>query len=79
MGMTDREREWAEKARRFIKAEAKRAGVTYAQLAEKLTAHGLEETETSIASKLGRGTFAVTFFLGCLEVLGLGGVHLEDM
>lgn len=77
--MTDREKEWAEKARRFIKAEAKRADVTYAELAKRLEAHGLKETEASITSKLARGTFSVTFFLGCLAALELEGVRLEDL
>ena len=35
----------------------KRASVTYAELAERLKEHGLEETEASITSKLARGTF----------------------
>ena len=34
MAMTDREKEWADKMRRFIKAELKRADVTYADLAK---------------------------------------------
>ena len=36
--MTEREKEWAGKASRFVKAELKRVGLTYAQLAEKLKA-----------------------------------------
>jgi len=78
-GMTEREKEWATKASRFLKAELKRAGVTYAQLAEKLNAHGMEETEGSVGAKLARGTFAVTFFLAVLAVLELPGVDLSDL
>jgi hypothetical protein len=37
------------------------------------------ETEASVNSKLVRGTFAVTFFLGTLAVLELEGVQLEDL
>jgi hypothetical protein len=40
------------KTTRFIKAEMKRAGVTYAELARRLEEHGLKETEASIANKL---------------------------
>jgi hypothetical protein len=79
MGLTDREKEWAEKARRFLKAELKRAGIGYKELASRLNEHGLEETEASITSKLARGTFAVTFFLACLAVLGLTGIELDDL
>jgi hypothetical protein len=43
-------------------------------------AHGFEgETEASVNSKLVRGTFAVTFFLAVLAVLGLEGITLSDM
>jgi hypothetical protein len=79
MGLTDQEREWGSKASRYLKAELKRAGVGYKELAERLNKHGLEETETSITGKLARGTFAVSFFLACLAALELEGVRLEDI
>jgi hypothetical protein len=78
-GLTEREQEWATKASRFIKAEVKRAGLTYADLAKRLNEHGMMETEGSIGAKLARGTFSVTFFLACLAVLELGGVQLTDL
>ena len=78
-GMTEREKEWAGKASRFVKAELKRAGVSYKELSERLNTHGMEETEGSIGAKLARGTFAVTFFLAVLAVLGLEGVDLADL
>ncbi len=79
MGIAATEKELAGKAARFLKAEMKRAGVTYSQLAERLKDHGLEETEASITSKLSRGTFAATFFLAVLAALELAGVQLEDL
>jgi hypothetical protein len=79
MAMPEREKEWADKARQFIKAELKRRRVSYKDLANRLKAHGLEETEAGIASKLCRGTFAVTFFLATLAVLEMEGVRLEDL
>ena len=79
MGALSREREWGSKASRFLKAELKRAGVGYKELADRLNAHGLEETETAIAGKLSRGTFAVSFFLAVLHVLELEGVTLADL
>ena len=36
---------WEDRAARFLKAELKRAGVTYDDLAERLKAHGMAETE----------------------------------
>jgi hypothetical protein len=77
--MTDKEKEYAEKVRRFLKAELKRADMNYKDFAEKLTSHGLEETEVGIASKLSRGTFSATFLVAALAVLGLEGLKLEAL
>ena len=79
MGLAASEKELATRAARFLKAEMKRVGVTYAQLAARLKEHGLEETEASITSKLARGTFAATFLLATLAALGLDGMRLEDL
>jgi hypothetical protein len=79
MGLTEREKEWGIKASRFLKARLKQAGVGYKELADRLNAHGMQETETAIAGKLSRGTFAVSFFLACLAVLNLTGVDLSDL
>lgn len=80
MGLAATEEELALRASRFLKAELKRAGLTYADLAERLKEHGLpSETEASIKAKLRRGTFAATFLLACLAVLELDGVRLEDL
>ena len=70
---------WEERAKRFLKAELKRADVTYEELAARLEKHGLSETKASIASKLSRGTFAATFFLATLTALELEGIRLEDI
>jgi hypothetical protein len=77
--MTDKEREWAERATRFLKAEVKRAGIGYRELAERLNTHGLSETEGGIAAKLARGTFSATFWLACLTVLELEETTLADL
>ena len=74
------ESEIAERARAFLKAELKRRGLTYDDLAERLAKHGLKgETEASIKNKLQRGTFAATFLLATLAALELEGVRLEDI
>lgn len=79
MGLAATEKELAGKTARFLKAEMKRAGVTYAELARRLEGHGLQETEASITSKLARGTFAATFLLSALAALEMDGVRLEDL
>jgi hypothetical protein len=80
MGLAAIEKEWADKARRYLKAELKRAGITYTELARRLREHGIaDETEGSVTAKLARGTFSVTFFLACLTVLGIATLALEDL
>jgi hypothetical protein len=79
MGLAATEKELADKTSRFIKAEMKRAGVTYAELAKRLEDHGLRETEASIANKLSRGTIAATFLLATLAALELEGIRLESL
>jgi hypothetical protein len=79
MGIATTEKELADKTARFIKAELKRADVTYEELAERLKTHGLNETRDSIAAKLKRGTFAATFLIGVVAALELDGVRLEDL
>jgi hypothetical protein len=79
MPLRDKEREWADRARRFVKAELKRAEVSYAELARRLKEHGLEETEASITAKLNRGTFAATFFLATMKAIGRERINLVDI
>ncbi len=79
MGIAKTEAELAERAASFLKAEMKRAKVTYEGMAEKLKEHGLSETRDSVAAKLKRGTFAATFLLACLAALELEGLQLQDL
>jgi hypothetical protein len=79
MSVESMEKEWANRARRFVKAELKRAEISYAELARRLKAHGLEETEASITAKLNRGTFAATFFLATMKAIGREQVNLADV
>ena len=70
---------WEDRAKRFLKAELKRADVSYRELAKQLEKHGFKETEASVASKLSRGTFAATFFLASLIAIGRTTVNLDDV
>lgn len=79
MGMSAREKEWADKARMFLKGELRKAGLGYKDLIQRLKEHGIEETEASITGKLNRGTFPVSFWLACLAVLELGETTLGDL
>jgi hypothetical protein len=73
------EREWAERAARHLKAELKRADLTYEELAERMKKHGFKETKASIANKLARATVPAAFFLAALVAIGAEVVKLEDV
>ncbi len=73
------EQEWAERAARHLKAELKRADVTYEELAKRLKAHGFNETKASSANKLARATVPAAFFLAALAAIGCESFHLEDI
>jgi len=79
MSFESKEREWADRAKRFLKAELKRADVTYEGLAQRLREHGLDETESSVANKLSRGTFPATFFLASMKAIGRENINISDM
>ena len=73
------EEEWGRRAAAFLKAEMKKADVTYAELAKRLKKHGLKETEAGITMKLKRGSFSAIFFLACVAALELEQVVLEEI
>ena len=70
--------QWEERVKALLKAELKRRNVGYRELAEKLTAMGLPETERNIANKISRGGFTAAFFVECLSAIGCTTLRLED-
>jgi hypothetical protein len=79
MAGSDKEKEWGDRARRYLKAELKRADVGYRELADRLNKHGLKETEVTVTGKLARGAFSAAFLLAVLAVLEIEGVRLADL
>lgn len=73
------EQEWAERAARHLKAELKRADLTYDDLAERLKKHGFKETKASIANKLARATLSAHFFLAALAAIGRDQIVLAEI
>ena len=69
--------EYETKAKNLLKAELKRKGVTYAQLAAKLAEIGVHETERNLNNKISRGGFSAAFLLQCLEAIGAAEVRLS--
>lgn len=63
--------DWEMSAANMLKAELKRKGVTYAQLAEMIG-----DKEVNIRNKLARGKFTAAFLLECLSSIGVDQLRL---
>ena len=63
--------EWETKAANILKAELKRKGVTYAQLADLIG-----DKEVNIRNKLSRGKFSAAFMLQSMAAIGISEVRL---
>lgn len=67
---------WTPRVKNLLKAELKRRGVGYRELAEKLTALGVPESERNIANKIARGSFTAVFLIQVLEAIGVTKLDL---
>lgn len=65
------------KAKNILKAELKRRGISYGQLADRLTALGTPENERNLANKISRGSFTAAFFMMCMDAIGAQNISLE--
>jgi len=74
--MADKDK-WVRMSQSILKAELKRRGIGYRELAEKLTALGTPETDRNIANKISRGGFTAAFFLECLIAIGVRQLQLD--
>jgi hypothetical protein len=61
---------WSEKAKRLLKSELVKRGVSTDDLVVLLDNIGVQETKASIDSKISRGTFSAAFLIQCLNALG---------
>jgi Domain of unknown function (DUF6471) len=70
--------DWNDKVKRLLKSELIKRGVSNSDLALMLSEIGVEETKTSIDSKISRGSFSASFFMQCLSVVGCNKVEIEE-
>lgn len=68
---------YEDRAKNILKSELKRRGITYAELAKKLTALGADESERNIANKISRGSFTAAFFMMCMDAIGARQLVLD--
>ena len=69
---------WDDKAKRLLKSELVKRGVSNTDLVGLLNEFGVEETKAGIDSKISRGSFSATFLLQCLTVIGCHRIEIED-
>ena len=72
------EDDWAEDAKRLLRAEMTRRGVTYEGLVEELKAVGVTDTAVNLRNKVARGKFSAAFLLQCLTAIGATNVRISD-
>ena len=72
------ERNWNRHVVGILKAELKRRHLSYRDLAEKLEAIGVHDSERNVTNKINRGTFTAAFFVQCLEAIGCHTLHIME-
>lgn len=73
------ERDWALYVKGLLRSEMARRQLSYQDLAEKLAAIGLDETEHNLRNKVSRGSFSAVFFVQCLRAIGCTSLRLDDV
>lgn len=76
--MARTEREWTEWTKRLLKAELTRRGITYGELAKRLHAIGVDDSERNISNKISRGGFSATYFFQIMEAIGVKTLHIDE-
>ena len=68
--------QWEDKVKNVLKAELKRRGIGYKELAERLSAIGVQENEPNIRNKLARGRFTAVFMVQVMAAIGASEIRL---
>ena len=77
-GMASKPKDWQARVKGILKAELKRRDTSYRDLAKKLEAIGVKDSERNISNKIARGSFTAVFFVQCLQAIGCRTIHLEN-
>jgi hypothetical protein len=78
MAARPKAKDWHAKVKGLLKAELKRRGLSYGDLAGKLAEVGVKDNERNISNKISRGAFTAVFFVQCMEAIGVKTIHLRD-
>lgn len=69
---------WNELTKRLLKSELVRRGLTHNDLVSLLNNIGIQETKSSIDSKMSRGTFSAVFLIQCLNAIGCKTIDFDN-
>jgi len=72
----DQGEQWEAKVKNVLKAELKRRGIGYKELADRLNAIGIQENEPNIRNKLARGRFTAVFMVQVMAAIGANEIRL---
>ena len=71
-------KDWQGQVKGILKAELKRRNLSYADLAERLAAVGVADSDRNISNKIARGSFTAVFFVQCLDAIGCRTIRIAD-
>jgi hypothetical protein len=54
-----------------------RRNLNYKDLADRLRAIGVHDTEKNLSNKIARGKFTAAFFMQCMSAIGCHTLHLN--
>ena len=70
--------DWKAQSKQIIRAELKRRDLSYADLAERMSAIGLKVNDRTLANKIAAGGFSAVFFLQVMEAIGVRNIQLIE-
>ncbi len=73
----DQGEQWEAKVKNVLKAELKRRGIGYKELADRLGTIGVSENEPNIRNKLARGRFTAVFMVQVMAAIGANEIRLS--
>jgi hypothetical protein len=73
------EDEWSEHAKRILRTEMVRRGVTYEDLSQRLSTLGVHDSPVNLRNKVSRGKFSAAFMLAVCDALGAQVLRLAEI
>jgi Domain of unknown function (DUF6471) len=71
------DKDWQDKVMGMLKDKLKRRNLSYKDLADKLSAIGVVDSESNIKNKISRDGFTAVFLVQCLKAIGVAELRLE--